>query len=141
MDKSHIMSALFRKYCHLWGEIERYPDRSERLTQDMAHVEAVIHMFRPNADLSKLRPIKPNKGTRWASRGFGIRNAIQILESSPEPMTTRQIAYIIMERAGMSKDDEQLANEVRSSIHMALTRRVDQSIFRSEGSPMRWSVR
>lgn len=106
----------------------------------MTHVEAVIRMFRPDVDLSKLRPIKPNKGTRWASRGFGIRNAIQILESSPEPMTTRQIAYIIMERAGMSKDDEELANEVRSSIHMALMRRVGRSILVVDGIPRRWAL-
>jgi hypothetical protein len=141
MDKSHIMSALFRKYCHLMGELKRYPERSERVGRDMAHVEAAIRMFRPDADLTSLRPIKPNKGARWATRGFGIRNAIDILQSSPEPMTTRQIAHVIMERAGMSIDDKKLAAEVRSSIHMAMMRRVDQNIFRREGSPILWSVR
>ena len=57
MDKSHVLAALFRKYCHLMGELKRHPDRAVEIRQNMVHLEATIRLFRPDADLSKLRPI------------------------------------------------------------------------------------
>lgn len=141
MDKSHVMAALFRKYCHLMGERIRYPERVDAITQDLEHVEAVIRMFRPDADLTKLRPIKPNKGCRWKVRGFAIRTAIDILKTSPEPLTTRQLAEMVMERAGMAKDSYKQIHDSQISLHMALLAREANGSVRREGSPIRWSLR
>jgi hypothetical protein len=132
------MSALFRKYCHLMGELKRYPDRTDEIRQSMAHLEAVIRLFRPDADLSKLRPIKPRKDTRWHKVGFGIRNVLDILKQADRPLSTREIVLEVMQRAGLPTDDKKSVAAVCCSIHMSILRREGRGIVRYSGVPVRW---
>ena len=140
MDKSHVLAALFRKYCHLMGELKRYPDRADEIRQSMVHMEAVIRLFRPDADLSKLRPIRARKDTRWQKVGFGIRNVLDILKQADRPLSTREIVLEVMKRAGLPTDDKKAVAAVCCSIHMSILRREGQGIVRIEGKPMRWAV-
>jgi hypothetical protein len=140
MDKSHVISALFRKYCHLMGQAKRHPDRADEYQADMAHVEAVIRLFRPDADLSHLKPIKARNDTRWHKRGFGVRTTIEILKQADKPLTTREIAEEVMRREGLPFDDGEARRDVCSSLHMSILRRVGKDIVRHDGKPWRWSI-
>ncbi|MGC1469603.1 MAG: HTH domain-containing protein [Sphingorhabdus sp.] len=140
MDKSHVISALFRKYCHLMGQAKRHPDRADEYQADMMHVEATIRLFRADADLDSLKPIKPRKDTRWSKRGYGVRTTIEILKQADRPLSTREIAEEVMRREGLSPDDKESRADVCSSLHMSILRRVGKDIVRVEGKPMRWAV-
>lgn len=139
MDKSHVMAALFRKYCHLMGELKRYPDRADEIMQSMVHLEAVIRLFRPDADLSKLRPIGARKDTRWHKVGFGIRNVLDILKQADRPLSTREIVMEVMRRANLPTDDKEAVHSVCASIHMSILRRKGRGIMRIEGKPIKWA--
>lgn len=140
MDKSHVISALFRKYCHLMGQANRFPDRAAEYHADMVHVEATIRLFRANADLDSLAPIRPRNDTRWCGRGYGVRTTIQILKQADRPLSTREIAEEVMRREGLSPDDIEARRDVCSSLHMSILRRVGKDIVRINGKPLRWSL-
>lgn len=140
MDKSHVMAALFRKYCHLMGELKRHPDRADEIRQNMVHLEAVIRLFRPDADLSRLRPIRARKDTRWHKVGFGIRNVLDILKQADRPLSTREIVLEVMRRASLPTDDKEAVHSVCASIHMSILRRKGRGIVRIEGKPIRWGL-
>jgi HB1, ASXL, restriction endonuclease HTH domain len=140
MDKSHVISALFRKYCHLMGQAKRHPDCAAEYQADMAHVEAVIRMFRPDADLSRLKPIRARNDTRWRKRGYGVRTTIEILRQAGRPLSTREIAEEVMRHEGLSPDDVEARRDVCSSLHMSILRRVGKDIVRVDGYPMRWAL-
>jgi hypothetical protein len=63
MDKSHVISALFHKYCHLMGQADRHPDKADKYHDDMVHVETTIRLFRADADLTSLTAIRPRSDT------------------------------------------------------------------------------
>ena len=140
MDKSHVLAALFRKYCHLMGELKRHPDRAVEIRQPMVHLEATIRLFRPDADLSKLRPIRARKDTRWHKVGFGIRNVPDIRKQADRPLTTRDIVLEVMKHAGLPTDDKKAVAAVCSSIHMSILRRKGRGIVAVEGRPRRWAI-
>lgn len=134
------MAALFRKYCHLMGELKRYPDRGDEIRQSMVHLEAVIRLFQPDADLSRLRPIRARKDTRWHKVGFGIRNVLDILKQTDRPLSTREIVMEVMRRANLPTDDKEAVHSVCASIHMSILRRKGRGIVRIEGKPIRWRI-
>jgi hypothetical protein len=120
MDKSHVISALFRKYCHLMGQAKRHPARAAEYHADMAHVEAAIRLFRDDADLTSLTPIRPRNDTRWCKRGYGVRTAVEILKRADRPLSTREIAEEVMRREGLSPDNIEARRDVCSSLHMSM---------------------
>jgi hypothetical protein len=140
MDKSHVISALFRKYCHLMGQANRHPDRADEYQADMAHVEAVIRLFRPDADLGHLKPIRARNDTRWRKRGYGVRTTIEILRQAGRPLSTREIAEEVMRREGLPLDDVEARRDVCSSLHMSILRRVGKDIVRVDCYPTRWAI-
>jgi hypothetical protein len=140
MDKSHVISALFRKYCHLMGQAKRHPNKADKYHADMVHVEATIRLFRADADLTSLMPIRPRNDTRWCKRGYGVRTTIEILKTADRPLSTREIAEEVMRRLGLSPDDVAARNDVCSSLHMSILRRVGKGIVRVDGFPTRWAL-
>jgi hypothetical protein len=141
MDKSHVISALFRKYSHLMGQAKRFPERAAEYHADMVHVEATIRLFRADADLDSLSPIRPRNATRWRKRGYGVRTTIEILKRTDQPLSTREIAEEVMRREGLSPDDIEARRDVCSSLHMSILRRVGKDIARIEGNPLRWTLK
>ena len=135
------MSALKDKRARLDGEIHMRRFQIVRLEMEMAHVDAVIRMFRPGYDPSKIatkRTIK--RSTAGTVRGSGTREALTVLREAREPLTSREIADRILAKNSKppgGEDGDRLAN----TIHASLSRRSDGAVkFDASAYPGRWTI-
>ena len=135
------MSALKDKRARLDGEIQMRRYQIVRLEMEMAHVDAVIRMFRPGYDPSKIatkRTIK--RSAAGTVRGSGTREALTVLREAREPLTSREIADRILAKNSKPPGGED-SNRLANTIHASLSRRSDGAVrFDASGYPGRWSI-
>ena len=139
MAEKHVITALNRKYAELKGQADRHSNEARKLRKSMAHVEATIRLFREDYDVSAIAPVMPNKAIRWRSNGYGIRLAIQALKEADKPLTTHEVAVLVIERAGIPYD-LQTARDVGCSLRQSLKRRVGKGVVIVDGFPKRWAL-
>ena len=135
------MSALKDKRARLDGEIQMRRYQITRLEMEMAHVDAVIRMFRPGYDPSKIatkRTIK--RSAAGTVRGSGTREALTVLREAREPLTSREIADRILAKNSKPPGGED-SNRLANTIHASLSRRSDGAVrFDASAYPGRWTV-
>lgn len=141
MADTHVISALTNKRARLDGEIKARRYQITRLEMELAHVDAVIRMFRPNYDISKIATKRTiERSGAGTVRGSGTREALTILREAAQPLTSREIAMRILDRRGATyceKTCERLAN----NIHGGLSRRKDGAVkLDASVYPGRWAV-
>lgn len=125
------MFGLKRQYARTLGLIAGGEDRAE----DLAHLAAVIRMFKPGEDLAAIqavRPYRPNR-SKWS------REALGILREANAPMAPRELAHRVLGARGVARTRANL-QRVECSLHAVLERLEGRGVVRAEGSPKRWSV-
>ncbi|GMN12893.1 hypothetical protein MTsPCn7_06690 [Altererythrobacter sp. MTPC7] len=141
MAETHVISALVDKRARIDGEIQARRYQITRLELELAHIDAVIRMFRPSYDIAKIatkRTIKRSKA--GTVRGSGTREAVTILRESGKALTTRQISERILEKRGEPYCRDTVA-KLGVNIHGSLSRRTDGAIVRDASVyPARWSI-
>lgn len=141
MAETHVISALVDKRARIDGEIQIRRYQITRLELELAHLDAVIRMFRPSYDLSKIatkRSIKRSKtGT---ARGSGTREALTILREAGEPLTSRDIAERILLKRGEELCAETIGR-LANNIHGTLSRRKDGAVVIDASQyPAQWKL-
>lgn len=65
-SRSHIVIALRRRYGRTLGELAQCPDTE--IEADLAAIERVLLLFKPDEDLTTVRPIRPKRPNHahWA---------------------------------------------------------------------------
>jgi len=141
MAETHVISALVDKRGRIDGEIKMRRYQITRLEMELAHIDAVIRMFRPSYDISKIATKRTiTRSSAGTTRGSGTREALAVLRDASEPLTTRQIAEIILEKRGTKYCADTVA-KLGVNIHGSLSRRTDGAVTRDASIyPARWSV-
>ena len=125
------MIGLKRQYAKTLGFIDAGEDRAD----DLVHLAAVIRMFKPDADLSVIKPIRPYR----PARDSYIRDALAILRRANGPMTPRAIARRVLEARGVPLIRENLLR-VECSLHAVLERLEGDGVERVGDEPKRWRL-
>lgn len=141
MAETHVISALVDKRARIDGEIQMRRYQIARLEMELAHIDAVIRMFRPGYDIAKIatkRTIERSKtGT---ARGSGVREALTILREAGEPLTSRDIAERILAKRGEAVCPDTVAR-IANNIHGTLSRRKDGAVSLDATTyPAKWMV-
>jgi hypothetical protein len=138
MAEKHVVFALRHKYARLKGELASYatPD-PEATMHAIAQVGAVLHMFKPDEDLSAIKPVRPCKGKGF--RGRWTRPALAFLRSRRRPMTARELARLVMTEQGLDVRDTLLITSVETSLHQSLERLEGHGLTRVSNEPKRWA--
>lgn len=141
MANPHVISALIDKRARIDGEIKMRRFQITRLEMEMAHLDAVIRMFRPGYDVSKIATKQTIlRSARGTVRGSGTREALKILREADSPLTTREIARLIMESRGVAPCEE-TCERLANNIHGSLTRRTDGAVkIDVSVYPATWSI-
>ncbi len=142
MAETHVISALVDKRARIDGEIKMRHYQITRLEMELAHLDAVIRMFKPSYDVTKIatkRTIKRSKA--GTVRGSGSREAMTVLREASEPLTSRDIAERILAKRGMELCEDTIG-KLADNIHGALSRRRDGAVqVDASCYPACWSVR
>jgi hypothetical protein len=128
---NQLLSGLKRRYAETLGLAPTDPT----LTEDLAHLAAVIRMFEPFADLTAIRAIRPYKPQRrrWS------RTAMTILRKANAPMTSRELARRVMWASKIEPDRDTLVS-IDCSLQAVLTRLERMDLVKATGKPRRWAI-
>lgn len=141
MADPHVISALVDKRARIDGEIKMRRFQITRLEMELAHIDAVIRMFRPSYDVSAIATKRTiERSAKGTIRGSGTREALRVLRETRLTLTSREIAAQIIERRGVPFCEatcERLAN----NIHGSLSRRTDGAVkFDASVFPGKWTI-
>ena len=134
-------AALIRKRAELAGEIEARAAALDQLRADLAHLDAAIRIMCPDAEPELIRPKKPSrKGCDWFGRQELPRLVLGALRGAEQPLSSIEIALIVMERKGLPVDAVAL-RRVAGMVKGALHRREGRMVERvGNGRDVRWRV-
>ena len=141
MADTHVISALVDKRARLDGEIKARRYQITRLEMEMAHVDAVIRMFRPNYDIGKIATKRSfGKNPTGVPKGTGSRHALSVLREAGAPLTANEIAGRVLVKLG--KDDSPEARKMLAcTIVSTFSRRKDQAVvYDAQTVPGRWAI-
>jgi hypothetical protein len=128
---NQLIHGLRRRYAETLGLI----GTDSTLTEDLAHLAAVIRMFSPFEDLTAILPVRPYRHgrQRWS------RDALRILRQANAPMTVRELAERVLAARGVDPTWMVLQG-VEASLSAVLTRLERRGLIRGAGQPKRWGL-
>jgi hypothetical protein len=141
MADPHVISALVDKRARIDGEIKARRFQIMRLECELAHVDAVIRMFRPGYDVSKIATKRSfMKNPAGTPRGSGSREALTVLRESGEALTSSEIARRVLAKQGRA-DTPESRGMLANSIHSTFSRRKDGAVTCDASIyPAKWSI-
>jgi hypothetical protein len=133
MVETHVVSALRAKRAEISGYIHELEKKIGRLRASLLHVDASLMLFSPRSNPDEIPPKRPYRRTRYfAARELNRRCLDTLREVNPTPMTTAQIAVIIMLAKGYPADDDALKAVVIEMVVTVLRRLCkDGSVIKS----------
>lgn len=141
MAETHVLSALFDKYAEILGQLKQAERQANSHSQSLAHIEAVIRLYSPEWTADGVKARKPHKPPRWPNRGAGMRTALSILRDAPEPLTTRQIVLMVLDKLNMPEPDYDDLKLICSSFNSALRNKAARGgVTLIDGCPKRWTL-
>ena len=141
MAETHVISALVDKRARLDGEIKARRYQIMRLEIELAHVDAVIRMFRPDYDIDKIATKRSfTKNAAGVPHGSGGRHALSVLRDAGGPLTANEIAGRVLTKL-QKADTGEARQMLAASIVSTLSRRKDGAVtYDARIVPGRWSI-
>src|SRR5688572_6580423 len=103
MEHKPALYALIRLHAELGGRIKDNEKEAEKLRADMVHVEAVLHMLEPGFNARRIAARRKYWENPWFKRGTIFRAVLDTLRASPEPMTTHELAMVLLAAKGVAE--------------------------------------
>jgi hypothetical protein len=138
----YALEALKRKRADMTGEIARCHARLQQLSTDLEHVDATIRLFAPDFVQESILPKVFMPPASWSKRGEMSRAVLSILRIAKGPLSTREIAAMIVQQRGLEHDKGILDVMTRRVGHVLRDKR-DKGLVRSvedTGLWLQWEV-
>lgn len=115
MENEHVLGGLIRKRAEIAGQIEHTQVALRKLVVDLDAIDAAIRIFDPTADIGAIKT-KAYPPRHAAFRGEMMRHVMGCLRTATEPVTTRDIAAVVMKARGLSAEDTELLVTIRKRV-------------------------
>jgi hypothetical protein len=131
---------LVRLHADLGGKILENRKEAKRLAEGMKHVEAVIRLFDPAYNVTRIAARRRYKGNSVFKRGTILRNALDVLRKAQGPLTAREITERMLAERGASIDAKAMRSLI-ASVQTSLVNHDGKTVARAgEGMPARWTI-
>jgi hypothetical protein len=140
MAEPHVLTALYDKYAVVMGALRQCECKADKHRADLEHIEATIKLFKPEWTGDGIKPRKAHRASRWPGRGAGMKTALSILRTATEPLTTRQIVLMVLERHNMPEPELDELKLICASFNGALPNRIGRGVRLVDGHPKRWAI-
>jgi hypothetical protein len=141
MAELHVLTALYDKYANVMGRLRHCESDSNKHRADLEHIEATIKLFKPDWTGDGIKPRKAHRASRWPGRGAGMKAALSILRTATEPLTTRHVVLMVLDRLDMSEPDYDDLKLICSSFNSALRNKAARGgVNLIDGHPKRWML-
>jgi hypothetical protein len=115
MENEHVIGGLTRKRAEIAGQIEHTQAALRKLVTELDAIDAAIRIFDPTADIATIKS-KAYPPRHAAFRGEMMRHVMGCLRTASEPVTSRDIATVVMKARGLNPDDAELAVTIRKRV-------------------------
>jgi hypothetical protein len=115
MENEHVLSGLTRKRAEIAGQIEHTQATLRKLVIDLDAIDAAIRIFDPEADIGAIKA-KTYPPRHAAFRGEMMRHVMGCLRMATEPLTSRDIATVVMKARGLNPEDAELLVTIRERV-------------------------
>jgi hypothetical protein len=132
---------LARLHADLGGKIIEARKEAERLAADIQHVEAVIRLFDPAYDMTRIAAKRRQRINPWFKRGTMFRHAIDVLKTAKGPLTVREIAIGVLASQGVADPDLKVVRDLEGGIRSCLRYKEGKTVVNvGQGMPARWTL-
>jgi len=141
MAESHVISALIEKRARIDGEVKARRYQIMRLEMELAHIDAVIKMFKPSYDIATIATKRTfTKNPADLPKGAGGPYALSVLREAGAPLTATEIAGRVLARLRKEESPEAL-RMLACTINSTFSRRKDGAVvYDANMHPGRWSL-
>ena len=115
MENEHVLGGFTRKRAEIAGQIEHARATLRKLITDLDAIDVAIRIFDPKADICEIKA-KAYPPRHAAFRGEMMRHVMGCLRMATEPVTSRDIATVVMKARGLNPDDAELAVTIRKRV-------------------------
>ncbi|MCW3835451.1 hypothetical protein ACFQ1E_07080 [Sphingomonas canadensis] len=139
----YAVEALKRKRAETTGEIARCQARLEKLASDLAHIDGVLAILAPDLVQEAILPKVFTPPKSWSKRGEMSRTVLNILRTAKEPLTTREIAGMVMRQRGLPEPDSASLNVMTRRVGHCLRDKREHGAVRSieeTGLWLQWEI-
>ena len=137
------IQTLERLHAELGGKMLQNKQGHANLAEQMRHVEAVIKMLDPGYSLRAIS-VKRRQPNPWFKRGTVYGRAVEVLRTATEPLTAREIAGRVLDKANINIKTPAKADlaDLIGTINSSLRNHDGKGVQRvNEGSPARWKLK
>ena len=144
MTESHAVSALRAKRAEVARRVHAVEDQLKHLRAALANIDAVLPLFekeaRDDPDSILARPL--HRRSRYFASGEVQHRCREALREAAGPLSSKEIAAILMSAKGLSKNDPQIRRYVADSVLPVLRRLVQRGFAKKtgEGPSTRWEI-
>lgn len=135
-DHPNLLNGLVAKRAELAGQIEANQQQLRKLIVELDAIEATIRIFDPDIDMMAIHP-RPVPPRHAAFKGEVTRIVFKALREAKQPLTSRDIAKILMRERGLNVDDRDVVVMMTKRVGACLKTKKNQGYVRSvdlEGS-------
>jgi hypothetical protein len=140
---SYAIPALVRKRAELAGDIETTHRRLKEMIVKLEKLDSTIRLFDPTIKVASIKPKAFRSSADWSQRGEMSRVVLDILRQAAEPLTTRDIPFLLLIERALDENDKQLLRLMTKLVGLALRHKRDDGLVESEQGPgqyMLWKL-
>lgn len=142
MAEPHVVTALIKKRREIAGQIEHAVTHMRQLVIDLDNLDHTLRLFAPDIDLEEIHP-KPLPPRNQAFRGEITRIILTALRQSDRPLTTKDLAQLVMAERGLNTADTRLVRTMVKRIGATMRSLRNRGLVRSKQGPgqyMLWAL-
>lgn len=141
-DHPNVLHALIRKRSEIAGRIEHLQDEMRKAIADLDNIDASIHIFDPELELTKIKP-KPVPPRHQAFKGEVSRIVFATLRNAKVKLRTTDVAARVMAERGLDTSNQSLRKLISNRVGSAMRHWEKKGLIRSEWGPDRvkyWEI-
>lgn len=130
-----VITGLVRKRAELAGAIENAQADLHRMIGELEHLDATIRLFDADYQIEAIKPKTFRPPEDWAKRGQMTRIVLDVLRQAAEPLTTRDIAFQLMQERALDTADLGLLRLMTKRVGVALRGQRNKGVVASSEGP------
>jgi hypothetical protein len=138
----YLLEGLKKTRADITGEIALCHTRLQKLSTDLEHVDGVLAVIAPDFVAESVLPKVFTPPKSWSKRGEMSRAVLSILRVASGPLSTREIASMVVSQRGLEATGEILNIMTRRVAHTLRDKR-ERGLVRSieeTGLWLQWEI-
>lgn len=131
----HVISGLVKRRAELSGDIEATQAKLRQMIVDLESLDRTLLMFDPEYKIECIKPKAFRPPEDWSKRGEMTRIILGILRQATEPMTSSDIAVLLIAERVLDQTDAKLQRLMTKRVGVALRGLRDRNVARSKAGP------